>query len=47
MSSSRMIDNRKKDKIILRNGPTDGLGHTLRTEKMYSINFTEKTKSSV
>ena len=42
MSSSPKIDNRKKDILILGNGPTQGLGHTLSAEKMYSINFTKK-----
>ena len=42
MSSSRKIDNRKKDVLILRKGPTQGLKHTLSAGKMYSINFTEK-----
>ena len=40
MSSSTKIDNRKKDILILGKGPTQGLEHTLSTEKMYSINFT-------
>ena len=40
MSSSTKIDNRKKDILILGNGPTQGLEHTLSAEKMYSINFT-------
>ena len=44
MSSSRRIDNRKKDILILGKGPTQGLEHTLSAEKMYSINFTEKNK---
>ena len=43
MSSSRKIDNRKKDVLILRKGPTQGLKHTLSAGKMYSINSTEKT----
>ena len=43
MSLSRKIDNRKKDVLILRKGPTQGLKHTLSAGKMYSINFTEKT----
>ena len=48
MSSSSKIDNRKKYILILGKGPTQGLEHTLSTEKMYSINFTEKkTKNSV
>ena len=44
MSSSTKIDNRKKDILILGKGPSQGLGHTLSAEKMYSINFTEKNK---
>ena len=40
MSSSIKIDNRKKDILILGNGPTQGLEHILSAEKMYSINFT-------
>ena len=42
MSSSSKIDNTKKDILILRKGPTQGLEHTLSAEKMYSINFTKK-----
>ena len=44
MSSSTMIDNRKKDILILGKGPTQGLEHTLSAEKMHSINFTEHNK---
>ena len=44
MSSSTKIDNRKKDILILGNGPTQGLEHTLSAEKMYSINFTVTKK---
>ena len=40
MSSSSHIDNKKKDILVLGKGPTQGLEHTLITEKMYSINFT-------
>ena len=47
MISSSHIDNKKKDILVLGKGPTQGLEHTLTAEKMYSINFTEKTKSSV
>ena len=47
MSSSTKIDNRKKDILILGKGPTQGLEHTLSAEKMYLINFTEKTKNFV
>ena len=42
MSLSAKIDNRKKDILILGKGPTQALEHTLSTEKMYSINFTNK-----
>ena len=44
MSSSTKIDNRKRDILILSKGPTQGVEHTLRAEKMYSINFTEQNK---
>ena len=44
MSSSRKIDNRKKDILILGKTPTQGLEHTLSAEKMYSINFIEHNK---
>ena len=44
MSSSTKIDNRKKDILILGNGATQGLEHTLSAEKMYSINFTVTKK---
>ena len=47
MISSSHIDNKKKDILVLGKGPTQGLEHTLTAEKMYSINLTEKTKSSV
>ena len=40
-SSSRYVDNKKKDTLILGKGPTQGLEHTLAAEKVYSINFTE------
>ena len=40
MSSSVHIDNKKKDILILEKGPTQGSGHILTVEKMYSINFT-------
>ena len=42
MSSSSKIDNRKKDILILGEGPTQGLEHTLSAEKMHSTNFTKK-----
>ena len=37
MSSSIHVDNKTKDILILRKGPTQGLEHTLTAEKMYSI----------
>ena len=46
MSSSAHIDDKKKYILVLGRGPTQGLQHTLITEKMYSINFTEKNKTS-
>ena len=44
MSSSRKIDNRKKDILILGKDPTQGLEHTLSAEKICLINFTENSK---
>ena len=44
MSSSTKIYNRKKDILILGEGPKQGLEHTLIAERLYSINFTEKKK---
>ena len=44
MSSATHIDNTKKDILVLGNGPTQGLEHTLTAEKMYSINFTVTKK---
>ena len=42
MSSSTTIDNKGKDILILRKGPTQGSGkHSLSAEKIYSINFTK------
>ena len=41
MSSSTKINNRKRDILILGEGPTQRLEHTLSAEKIYSINFTE------
>ena len=35
MSSSTHIDNKKKDILVLRKGPTQGLQHTLTVEKIY------------
>ena len=40
MGSSSKIDIKGKDILILRKGPTQGLGeHLLSAEKMYSINL--------
>ena len=45
MSSSMHIDNKNKDVLTFRKGPTDGLEDTtLTAEKEYSITFTEKHK---
>ena len=44
MSSSH-IDNKKKNILVLRKRPTQGLEHTLTAEKMYSINFTGTNKN--
>ena len=38
------IDNKKKDILVLRKGPSEGLEHTLTAGKMYSINFTVTKK---
>ena len=38
------IDNKKKDKLVLGIGPTQGWEDTLTAEKMYSINFTVSKK---
>ena len=46
MSSSVHVDNNKKDILILGNGSTQGLEHTLTAEKKYSINFTVTKKNS-
>ena len=40
MSSSVHVDNEKEDILILGKDSTQGLEHTLTSEKMYSINFT-------
>ena len=45
MSSSVHANNKKKDILIICEGPTQGLyGTTLTAEKKYSINFTENNK---
>ena len=42
MSSSVNVDNKKKDILILGEGPMQGLdGTTMTAEKLYSINFTK------
>ena len=44
-SSSVHIDiKKKKDILVLRKRPTQGLGHTLTSEKMCSISFTVSKK---
>ena len=45
MSSSAHIDNKKKDILVLGKGPMQGLEHTFKAEKMYSINFTVTKKN--
>ena len=47
MSSSVHIDNKKKDILILGEGSTQELEHTLTAGKMYSSNFTVTKKNSV
>ena len=44
MSSSTMIDSRKKDKLILRNGPMHGLEHTHSVEKFTRLILQKKQK---
>ena len=44
-SSSSHTDNKKKDILILRKGPTQRLEHTLTAEKLYSVKFTKKTQN--
>ena len=41
MSSFSHIDDKKKDILILGNGPTQGLSHTMTAEKLNWINFTK------
>ena len=45
MSSSRKIDSRKKNILILGLGHTQGLEHMVSAEKMNEINFTESNKN--
>ena len=44
MSFSALIDNKKKDILVLGIGPTQGLEHTQTAEKIYSINCTVTKK---
>ena len=44
MSSSVQVNNKTKDILILRKGPTEGLENTLTAEKMHSISFTVTKK---
>ena len=44
MSSSVVVDNKKKDILLLGRGQTEGLENMLTTEKMYSISFTVTKK---
>ena len=45
MNSSRHVDNKGKDILILGKGPTQGLGDpSLTAEKMYAANFTDHRK---
>ena len=45
MNSSVHVDNKKKDVLMLIEGPTQGLnGTTLTAEKKYLIKFTENNK---
>ena len=44
MISSAHIDNKKKDILVLRKGPTQGLEHTVIAEEIYSINLTVTKK---
>ena len=44
MSSSVRVDNEKEDILIHGKDSTQGLEHTLTSEKMYSINFTVTKK---
>ena len=44
MSSSTKIVKERKDILFLGKGPALGLEHPLTGEKMYSINFSQKSK---
>ena len=48
VSSSVHVDNKRKDILILGEGPTQGLDDTtLTVEKLYSINFTENNNKKI
>ena len=48
MNSSVLVDNKRKDILIIGKGPTQGLGeHSLTSGKMYSVNFTDHRKNFV
>ena len=47
MSSSVHVDYKGKDILILGEGPTRGLNHTLTAEVKYPINFTQSGKRFV
>ena len=47
MSSSPHVGNKKKDILILSKGPAQGLEHTLTSERLYLINFTENNKKKL
>ena len=44
MTSSLHIDNKKKNILVLAEGPTQGLKYTMTAKKLYSINFTKHNK---
>ena len=44
MSFSAHIDNKNKDILVFRKGPTQQFEHTLTAEKMHLINFTVTKK---
>ena len=45
MSSSVHVDNKGKVILVLGEGPTQGLNHTLMEEEKYPINFTQSGKT--
>ena len=45
MSSSIHVENKGNDILILKKGPTQGLGeHSLTAQTIYLVNFTERNK---